>query len=579
MPTRLAFGPFVADLEARLLLHGGAVKPLAPRAFRLLTVLLERAGEVVPKDDLFAEVWPEQFVEENNLAQAIRSIRRALDDTGRPSRYLQTVAGRGYRFMPSAPVTYAPHGPLLPHRPPPPTLIIVGHFEWIGTPDRMFSGLLGPGLESATLTRLANEPVVSVRRLCNEHPLPDGAVVLEGSIRRVDDCIRIDVRLVNADGVVKWGQSFDGCPSGVLAAEDFFSTRIARAVSESVGSGSTNGRGPFDDTTYFAYLRARYLLGRRTRAALLEAVELFTQAVSSERLTALAWLGLAEAYALLGEYDYMPVRASLQEARAAATQALATGARGEAYTALAEAKLYCDWDLPGAEEDYGRALALEPRYATTHHWYGWYLVTRGRFDEGLAALHNAHSLDPHSLIVTSDLGWGLMCAGQFERSFEHLTHAKLMDRTFFLAPYYLAIGFIMRREYEAALEELREAAEIERNAQVVAYMGFALAMIGRADDAREHLRELQKMARSEYVSPYLISLVHAGLGEPSRALHWLAKAVNERAASLMWPGVDVLRSQVVPTAELDRLLGRSGFPDYPRAPLNSHEVSATTADT
>lgn len=282
--------------------------------------------------------------------------------------------------------------------------------------------------------------------------------------------------------------------------------------------------------------------------------------MQSSRLAPTACVSLAETHALLGEYDYLPVGTSLPEARTAATRALAMGARGEAYVSLAEAKLYCDWDLPGAEKEYHRAMALEPRYATTHHWYGWYLVTRGRYTEGLAALRHAHSLDPQSLIVTVDLGWALMCAEDYDRAIEHLRYAGSMDPTFFLAPYSLAVAYILQLRYEDALTELRHAERIENNAQVVAHMGFVMGALGRQAEARDRLAELRRRSKREYVSPYLISLVHAGLGEAPQALTWLTRAVQERSASLLWPGVKVIRAHIGPMPGVDRLLGDSGFP-------------------
>lgn len=586
-----AFGAFRVDPSNGLLLRDGSAVPLPPKAFQVLLVLLERMGEVVEKDELLTRIWPEGFVEENNVAQAIRAIRAALGDHQRPYRCVETIPGRGYRLSryeaaapepAAAPAVLTGVDAARDERTP----LLVGPFRWLGAGGEGEADVFAPGLTDVIFTRLANEPrlrpVLARTRSgaadglsglespgagsAAGSPMRTGAAsmtALQGSIQRAGDRLRVSVQLVDAvDQVAHWGATFDEPFTNALDLQDVLSARIAAAVTARLVTGTRPDppRLRFDDRAYLAYQKGRYLLGRRTRGALLDAIQQFTHALAAGANPGLAQVGLAEAYTLLGEFDYMAAPQALAKARAAAEQALAVGMRGEPYTSLAEARFYCDWDSSGAEQEYRRAIALEPRYATAHHWYGWYLVTQRRFDDGFEELQCAHELDPLSLIITTDLGWALMCAEDYDRAVEHLRHAASLDPTFFFAPYYLGLAYSLQGKYEEAIREFHKAELIEDNPQVVAQVGFAYGVLGRPEIARERLRWLEARGRHEYVSPYLIALIHAGIDDQENALGWFARAVGERSASLLWPGTKLIRSQLRATPRIDRLLESSGFP-------------------
>lgn len=599
-----AFGAFRVDPANLLLLRDGLAVPLPPKAFQVLLVLLERIGDVVEKDELLTRVWPEGFVEENNVAQAVRAIRAALDDGQRPYRYVETIPGRGYRLsrraaagadasagagtgLGSGSAEWLDAAPAIEAatddaRAP----LIVRPFRWLGEDAGGEADVIAPGLTDAMFTRLANEPRLRPV-LASSSGLIGGfsgglgggltgalagslvggqaprALALQGSLQHAAGRLRVSVQLVNvADNVATWGATFDEPFTNPLDLQDVLSARIAAAVMARLAPDARveSTRLRFDDRAYLAYQKGRYLLGRRTRGALLDAIQHFTQALETGGNPGPAQVGLAEAYTLLGEFDYMSAPQALAKARAAAQEALALGLRGEPYTSLAEARFYCDWDSPGAEREYRRAIALEPRYATAHHWYGWYLVTQRRFDDGFEELQVAHELDPLSLIITTDLGWALMCAEDYDRAVEHLQHAASLDPTFFFAPYYLGLAYSLQGKYEDAIRELHKAELIEDNPQVGAQLGFAYGVIGRPDIARERLRWLEARARYEYVSPYLMALIHAGIDDQEHALGWFTRAVGERSASLLWPGTKLIRPQLRSTPGIDRLLESSGFP-------------------
>jgi DNA-binding winged helix-turn-helix (wHTH) protein/tetratricopeptide (TPR) repeat protein len=566
----LTFGAFRLDPANDLLLRDGAVVALPPKAVRVLQVLVQRRGEVVEKEALLADVWPDGDIEENNVAQAICAIRTALGDRRRPHRAVQTIAGRGYRFvLPSVatgPARPSPTAPREPARSAAPLTaapltairLAVRAFRFLGTgTDRGDEGW-ATALTEAVFTRLAGDP--RVRPVMAPH---DASIAVQASVQRGSDRLRVSVQLIDlADGVALWGEIFDAQLTDPLDAQDELTQRIVSGVITRVAPRTATGVTPsrLGDRAYLAYLKGRFLLGRRTRAALFEAVRVFSGIAQEPSLAGLAHVGLAEAYTLLGEYDYVPAQQALATARIAAQKALAMGLGGQAHTSLAEARLYCDWDPAGAEREYQRAIALEPQYVTAHHWYGWYLVTQGRFDEGLSELQCAHELDPLSLAVATDLGWALMCAEEYDGAIEHLRHAADMDPTFFLAPYYLGLTHGLQGDAEAAIRELQNAEAIEDNPQVVGQLGFAYASVGRMDQAKRRLRRLEARSPREYVSPYLIALLHAGLEDQDCAFGWFTRAVSERSASLLWPGTKQLQSRFGAGSRLDRLLSDSGLP-------------------
>jgi tetratricopeptide (TPR) repeat protein len=301
---------------------------------------------------------------------------------------------------------------------------------------------------------------------------------------------------------------------------------------------------------YEAYLKGRYFWNKRTGDGLKKAIEYFTVAIERDPNYAQAYAGLADSYALAGDWEYgilSPQNASL-EAKTAATKALALDdTLGEAHTSRAFAMDLYDWDWLTAETEYQRAIALNPGYATTHHWYAWHLMVIGRTDEGILELQKAESLDPLSLIIRADLADALCIAHRYDESVRQSQRTLEMDPNFALAHYQLGQVFVQKQMYNEAIAEFQRAIDLSSdNAAFSSNLAYAYAVSGRRDDAKKIAEDLETRGKESSAAGSNIALIYVGLGDNNTAMIWLNKAYQARfnPSILLRPAFDGLRSDV-----------------------------------
>src|SRR5260370_4178831 len=269
-------------------------------------------------------------------------------------------------------------------------------------------------------------------------PLPQAAqelgvdAVVEGTVFRSGDRVRVTANLVQASPEKHlWAESYERDLRDILALHSDVATAIAREIQIKVSPQEqarlTSSR-PVNPGAYQLYLKGRYFWEKRTTANLNKAREYFEQAIEKDPTYALASAGLADSYVLLSVYGSLPSKEGFPKAKAAALKALQIdNALAEAYPSLGWVRYFYDWDFPGAETDFKRAIELNSNYATAHHWYGWYLAVMGRFDEGLAELKKAQELDPLSLGISTNLGRGLYFAHRYDEAIQQHRRALDMD--------------------------------------------------------------------------------------------------------------------------------------------------------
>ena len=198
-----------------------------------------------------------------------------------------------------------------------------------------------------------------------------------------------------------------------------------------------------------------------------------------------------------------------------------------------------EWDWPGAEREYKRAIELDPNYATAHQYYSEYLALLGRTEESVAHIRRAHELDPLSLIINTEMGYPHFCARHWDEALGYYRKALEIDPSFHFAVFYAARCYVQKGEFDEAIAESRRAVALSGgSALTVAGLGYAYAAAGRKGEAREVLRDLTGRSGRRYVSPYLIATIHAGLGENDRALTWLERAYEERDYLLVMLRID-----------------------------------------
>jgi tetratricopeptide (TPR) repeat protein len=279
-----------------------------------------------------------------------------------------------------------------------------------------------------------------------------------------------------------------------------------------------------------------------------KAIDYFNQAIENDPNYAPAYAGLADSYALAGDWKYglLPPREAYPKAKAAAAKAIALdGTLGEAHISLAFCLDGFDWNWASAGREFTRGIELSPGYATGHHWYGWHLAALGRNDEALAELEKAESLDPLSLIIGADLAEALLVAHRFDEAIKQSRKIMMLDPSFGLAHYVLGQALVQKHMYSQGIAELQKAIELSPGSTAfAANLAYAYAVSGMTVEAVKILDDLKNRSPHTFSNAPEIALIYAGLDEKDQAMAWLEKAYAERfnPEVLMRPCFDPLRS-------------------------------------
>ena len=381
------------------------------------------------------------------------------------------------------------------------------------------------------------------------------ASVLEGSVRKDGDSVRVAVRLVSADdGRVLWtSEMYNRAMQDIFGLQDEIArSTVAGLKVKLSGEGEARLARRYTDNVeaYQLYLNGRYHWNKRTEEGLKQGIEYFEKAIAKDPGYAQAYAGLADSYILMGVGDYgvLPPKEAMPKAKEAALKALEIDdTLAEAHTSLGFLNYVFDWDWPGAESHFRRAIELNPNYVTAHHWYGLYLGVMGRFDEGIEQTQRALELDPSSLIINTDLGLIFCYARQPDRAIEQLRKTLEREPNFVVARWRLARAYAQKAMYQEAISELQKAIEVAgRRPYYISLMGYVDALAGKRAEALSILNELRGLPLSQEKLPALIAAVYVGLGDRDRAFEWLDKAYKERFAALIAlkvePMFDNLRS-------------------------------------
>jgi Flp pilus assembly protein TadD len=299
---------------------------------------------------------------------------------------------------------------------------------------------------------------------------------------------------------------------------------------------------------YSLYLEGRYHWNKRNNESLRKAIELFKQAIEKDPLYALAYTGVADSYSLLDQYGTLPLRDSILLARAAAVKALELDDRlAEAHTSLAEVEMSYEWNWSNAERRLRTAIALNPNYATAHHWLANCLMTTGRFDEAFTEMNRSLELDPLSLIMIRDKGVLFYYARQYDHAVRQARRTLDLDANFALAHRLLAIAYERKGKYDEAEAELHIWGDLTNDQpRTQAALGHLYAVSGNKVAARSILHQLEMDIALRKDLAYAVVLIYTGLGEINQAFEWLNKAYEDRSGALgtikIDPKVDALRS-------------------------------------
>ena len=376
--------------------------------------------------------------------------------------------------------------------------------------------------------------------------------VVEGTVLRSGNQVRITAQLIQAPADKHlWAHSYEGDLRDTLALQN----QVARAIAEHIRvslnpqeDAALKNNKVVNPEAYVSYLKGRYFWNKRTANGLKSAVAYFNQAVDEDPNYAQAYSGLADTYALLGDWQYavMTPKEALPKAKAAAVKALELDSGlGEAHNSLAFCLDGFDWDFESAEKEFRRAIELNPGYATAHHWYAWHLALVGRNVEAIAEMRKAQNLDPLSLIINADLGELLLIAHSYDESIEQSHKTIEMDPNFGLAYNQLAQAYLQKQMYAEAIGELQKAIQLSGNSPTcTANLARAYAASGKRNEALQLLSDLKKSSNPGYSHASEIAVIYAALGDKNQAMTWLEKGYEERfnPGVLLRPGFDPLRS-------------------------------------
>ncbi len=438
------------------------------------------------------------------------------------------------------------------------------------------------GVQDEILTRLAKFADLKViSRTSTQHfkSTPDNlpqiakqlgvAHILEGSVQKANDHVRVNVQLINAlTDAHLWADTYDRKLTDIFAVE----TEIAKTVADVLQAKLTGSeqhviaaRPTANTEAHQLYLKGRFFWNKRTGNDLKKSIDYFQQAIAADPNYALAYAGVADAYVLIPGYSGGNPRDCYPKAIAAAKKALELDdTLAEARTSLALAIWYYDFDFSQANREFQRAIELNPNYAIAHQQYGNNTLSAiGRFNDAIVEGKRAVELDPLSLVINADLGVDYYYARRYDEAIAQLRKLLEMDPGYYFAYVTLGQALEMKGARDGAIAEYQKARALNDDSSVLALLAHAYGLSGNKMEAEKILDQLKALSKARYVSAYSFALAYLGLGNKEETLRWLEQSYQDRAgADVGWirvdplldplhgnPRFEALADKIVPAAE------------------------------
>jgi TolB-like protein/Tfp pilus assembly protein PilF len=388
--------------------------------------------------------------------------------------------------------------------------------------------------------------------------------LVQGSVRRSSDRVRITVQLIHAhDQTDLWTESYDRELKDVLAVQDSVVRSIASqihiALTEEQKTGLSNFR-QIPPEAYLAYLKGRYYWNKRTGDSMQKAEPYFQQAIDIDPTYAAAYSGLADCNSGLAWHGFKAPAAALPKAYLAARKAIEIDPQSAEAHASLGLVLSHRWAWVGAEAEFKRALELDPQYANAHHWYGDYLSMKGRNEEAVSEARRALELDPLNLMISTWLGFRYYQARDYSAAIQQNRESVELDQNFAAAHLLLGEDYLQAGMSGEAVNELRKAATLSGGSPLyTAQVAVALAATGRSSEALRIAQELETTSRKRYVSPYGLAQIYAALGRKDDAFQWLQAAYDDHAVWMGYMAVDPTFDRYRSDQRFQDLLRRVGL--------------------
>jgi DNA-binding winged helix-turn-helix (wHTH) protein/tetratricopeptide (TPR) repeat protein len=511
--THYSFGPFELYPSEHLLVRDGQAVPLAPKAFDLLLALVSNHGRLLTRETLMKTIWPDSFVEETNLTVNISLLRKALGemDDGRP--WIATAPKRGYRFdgavtlTDEKPLSAAPGTPA--DAPPETTARIAGALDLSATPGPQPSAVSPPLPPTPTATPAQRPRFLGW--LAASLVLMGGLVAVSLLTRRMNH-----------------GHE---SPAEV--------SRVGTPATEQHSVAKPNTP---NSAAYELYTQGRFYSTGRSVEAMQKSIDFFQRAIQAEPGYAAAYAGLADAYVLAGSYgsSFLAPNVALPKAKIAIEKALALDdSSAEAHASRGYIRLLGDFDWTGAEQEFKRALELNPNCVKAHHWYSHELTALGRVAESHRESEIALALDPTDEVINEHMAWHHMMSREYDRAITQAKKAIELDPAFVLSHRVLGLSYLYTGRHKEACAEFEQGVELSHDDPVArGYLARCYATANREAEARKILASLEGESVERYISALEIAPLYVALGDHESALRWIDKALDEHVGALVYLNVD-----------------------------------------
>ncbi len=543
---RFFFGPYEVDVPAGELRKNGHKIHVLGKSVEVLVALLERPHELVTREELQQRLWPDGVSVDfdNNLNSAVNRLRDALRDGVRKPKYIETVHHHGYRFI--ADVV----GDRKDAADSALSIAVLPFANLSATPENeYFCDGIAEELLNA-LTRVSDLRVVArTSAFSLKHQQLDvqeigrrlnAATVLEGSVQRTGNRVRILTQLINtADGYHLWSERFDREMDDIFAIQD----EIAEAILSKLRVRLADKKTPLvkrhteNVEAYTLYLKGRYYWNKRfVPGSMQSALDSFQKVISIDPHHALAYSGLADCYNLVGLFQFRAAHEVFPKAREFAEKAVSIDDElAEAHASLAYTRMLYDWDWQRAEHAFRKSISLNPSYAQARLWYSQFLAGMGRFDEAIAEARRAQELDPVNLSISANVGLVLYWAHENKRAIEQLEQTLALDPDFGLTLFYLGGFLTVAGRYADGVAALEKAVEKTGGMPLLmANLGSAYGRSGQRAKANKMLQELEVQFKERGFPLSQLAWLCSGLGDSDKVINLLNQAYSDHNPLLTW---------------------------------------------
>lgn len=577
------FGPYRLDVEERSLWLSGCEVHLTGRAFDILLLLVRKSGRVVGKDEIMREVWPDSFVEESNITVNISALRKALSADGEGRKYIETLSGRGYRFVAGVQrLSGALSRPVSLRESPSASRSREQNTQWLAVlPLANASGdeeleYLCDGITENlinTLSKLSFLRVMARNTVFHYKGAPGTAQalgrrlnvdrVIVGQVLRQGKQLTVSVEMVNvSDGSQVWGERYSFVKEEVFAvhetiASDAVERLRLRLTAEQRDRLAVRYTG--NTAAYECYLKGRYFWNKYSLADLNKAIEYFRKAVELDPNYALAYCGISDSYFRLSSLSLAP-ESALPLAKDAALRAVELDdLLSEAHSSLGVIRLFWNHDFDGAEREYLRAIELDPRSPIALLRRATCLMYTAQFDAAFNEMKRALEFDPLSSQIRVAMAACLIFRGDYGEAISQANEIVELTPNHYPARVALGYAHMHCGNMEEAIMELRRSFEMGRDYHSIGLLGCVYANAGRRKEAESYIEELREASATCYVSPYHIATIYSCLGEHEDAFVWLERLYNDRNDYLVLLKISPELRRLHADQRFTRLLRLVGF--------------------